>query len=262
MLDNFGVDSHWQTEAMRRATLLLSFFALADVLGTGAPWAQTAPTSLNVRLSEPLRWTSGCLAAKLESVNNSSVPLYINGMGPYFDIAMDVSKDDSQTGDEIEWVNIFGITDMVDEGSDSLAPGSTLHRTFCFRPTVWVFNMKRNTRREIPVRGKMRISVSYFTREEDSANYRKFHETGPTLQWTTIYTDIPCPETSCKADCDKPPMGVRGEGRMVPDIGEFFAEPNVRGKKLADELSGKFPPCSPKSINPQGPTISGPEESQ
>jgi len=234
---------------MRRATFLLLLFTFADVVDTSAPRAQQmTPTPLEVRLSEPLRWERSCLAAKIEIINRSSTPLYLTRMGPFFDIALDVSRDNSQAGDQAEWVNIFGSTDIVDTRSDSLEPRSTLHKAFCFRPGVWVTNMTRNTRRVIPVRGKMRIRVSYFTSEGDSESYQKFHETGPLgreRQWVTIYPDIPCPETTCKTDCDKPPIGIHGEGRMVPDIGEYFAEANARGKELADELARKYPPCSP-----------------
>jgi hypothetical protein len=55
---------------------------------------------------------------------------------------------------------------------------------------------------------------------------------------------IPCPKATCDSDCNRPPIGIHGEDRMVPDVGRVFPEVNARGKKLTDELSRKFPPCS------------------
>jgi hypothetical protein len=126
------------------------------------------------RLAEPLRWENGCLAAKVDHINRTSGPLFLTKMGPYFDFAVDVSKDDSQTGDDLEWVNSFGVIDILDERSDLVAPGSSVHNSFCFDPTVWVTNIHRKTRREIAVRGKMRIEVSFFLNEMDSKSYEKY----------------------------------------------------------------------------------------
>jgi hypothetical protein len=208
---------------------------------------QESHAPLEIRLAEPLRWESGCLAAKVDRVNRASGPLFLTKMGPYFDMALDVSKDDSQPGDDLEWVNIFGAKDLWDTGSDLVAPGSSVHNSFCFGPTVWVTNIHRRTRREISVRGKMRIEVSYFLNEKDARSYERHGEQGPlgrTRQWARIFVDIPCPKTSCESECNKPPIGIHGERRVVPDVGYFLPEFNAHGKDLADELSRKFPSCS------------------
>jgi hypothetical protein len=208
---------------------------------------QESLAPLEIRLAEPLRWENGCLAVKFARINRASGPLFLTKMGPYFDIALDVSKDDSQTGDDLEWVNIYGVNDILDTRSDSVAPGSSVHNNFCFGPTVWVTNIHRRTRREIAVRGKVRIEVSYFLNEKDARSYEKNEEQGPlgrTRQWARIFVDIPCPKTSCESECDKPPIGIHGERRVVPDSGQFIPEWNVRGKVLTDELTRKFPSCS------------------
>jgi hypothetical protein len=173
-------------------------------------------------------------------------------MGPFFDIALDVSG--SRSGDELAWVNIFGTVDMMDTRSESVAPGEVVHNAFCFGPTVWVSNIDKNTRREISVRGKMRIRVPYFLSEQDSKSYKKFGEVGPlgrSRQWITVFADIPCPKDTCESDCNKPPVGIRGEFRMVPDAGQFFPEMAANGKGLGDKLLREFPPCSEGKSNPQ-----------
>jgi hypothetical protein len=153
---------------------------------------QESLAPLEIRLAEPLRWENGCLAVKVARINRASGPLFLTKIGPYFDIALDVSKDDSQTGDDLEWVNIYGVNDILDTRSDSVAPGSSVHNNFCFGPTVWVTNIHRRTRREIAVRGKVRIEVSYFLNEKDARSYEKNEEQGPlgrTRQWARIFVE-------------------------------------------------------------------------
>lgn len=233
--------------------LVLSLCFSVTVCSQQVQSQKDSHTPLEVRLDEPLRWENGCLVASLIRTNYFAGPLFLTKMGPYFDIALDVSKDDSQRGPEVEWVNIFGSTDLRDMTSDSVASGATVHNSFCFPPTVSVTNYLKHTRREIPVRGKLRIRVSYSLSEEDSKRYQRYGEEGPlgrALLWATILAEIPCPINLCAADCDKPPIGIHGEVRGVPDVGQSIPDVNSRGKKLADELLQKFPPCTAeKSIS-------------
>jgi hypothetical protein len=238
----------------RLSFLMLLIFSPALVFQQNVQSQQESHVPLEIRLSEPLRWENGCLVTSLDRINRSSSSLFLPNMGPYFDIALDVSGDGSQSGDELAWVNIFGIVDMRDTSRESVAPGALVHNAFCFGPTVWVSTMTRHTRREISVRGKMRISVLYFLSEEDSKRYHKFGEVGPLgrpQQWITIFADIPCPKSTCESDCNKPPIGIRGEVRMVPDAGQFFPEILANGEELTNELSRKFPPCSGDKSNPK-----------
>jgi hypothetical protein len=233
--------------------LLILFSAL--LFQQKAQSQQESRIPLEIHLSEPLRWENGCLVTSIDRKNRSSNSLFLPKMGPYFDVALDVSsRDHSQGGDELAWVNIFGTVDIIDTRSESVAPGIIVHNAFCFAPTVWVSNIDKNTRREIPIRGKMRIKVSYFLSEEDSKSYAKFGEVGPLgrpRQWITIFADIPCPKSTCESDCNKPPIGILGELRMVPDAGQFFPEMTAKGKELTDALLRKFPPCSGDKSNPE-----------
>ena len=117
---------------------------------------------LEIRFTAPLRWERGCLRGGLDIVNHSPDPLLLTRMGPYYHMALDTSKDETQRGDESEWIGIYGYTDIIIMGFNSLDAGSRVHRDFCLPPTVWVVSLVRKTRREIPVRGRLRVDVSYW----------------------------------------------------------------------------------------------------
>ncbi len=240
-------------------SLLALFLSSSSLTGFLAPLRQQevgaqeeSPTSLELRLDRPLRWEHGRLMGSLTCTNRFSRPLFLTKLGPYFYIALDVSEDDAQNRDDVEWVNIIGQTaDVKDLGTYSLGAGSGISTSFGIGPSVVVVNLQRQTSREIPVRGKLRIDVSYFKTEVDAKKYKESGtdggQLGSTLQWVRIFAEIPCPETSCKSDCSRPPKGVHGEVRPIPpipDLGSFSPEANSRGRALANELSRKFPPCS------------------
>jgi hypothetical protein len=67
----------------------------------------TTSPSLEIRVSS-LLWESGCLRVSLQVINPSSVPGFLTAMGPYFDVALDVSKDNSSSQGGLEWVNVTG----------------------------------------------------------------------------------------------------------------------------------------------------------
>jgi hypothetical protein len=46
----------------------------------------------------------------LTCTNRFPRPLFLTKMGPYFYIELDVSEDDAQNRDDVEWVNIIGQT--------------------------------------------------------------------------------------------------------------------------------------------------------
>jgi hypothetical protein len=235
---------------MERILLLLLFTGLS----LSSP-QQEAPAPLEVRFAGPLRWENSCLRGGLDIVNRSAGELFLTRMGPYFYVPLDVSKDESKSGDELEWVNIYGVTDIISMEANALAAGSSVHRDFCFQPTVWVVNLSRNARREIPIRAKLRAEVSYFERESGWRRYKgspghEREQLQNSRLWSQAFAEIPCPKETCDSDCNRPPVGVHGEGRMVPDVGEFLQEMNARGKELTRELARKFPTCSGDSSTP------------
>jgi hypothetical protein len=77
-------------------------------------------------------------------------------------------------------VNVRGVSDIVGWDAEPLAPNSPSHKNYCIGETVWVVNQKKETRREIPIRGKMRISVSFFLNEGVWKENKAWHY-GPKL---------------------------------------------------------------------------------
>jgi hypothetical protein len=224
-----------------------------------------AATPLEIRMTAPLRWEKGCLLVTLDRINHSLAPLFLTKMGPYFYLALDVSADKTNTEGTLEWINLSGISDIRNLEAFALAPGATVHDEFCFSPTVWVVNLKRETRREIPVGGKLRVDVSYFPTEESWKRNKQWYIDPPTYieregkpsdpplkiapKWTRIFAEIPCSDPACGSDCMRLPRGLPGEVRPVPDV--FFITPewNNRGKMVTDELARKFPACSGEKAN-------------
>jgi hypothetical protein len=178
-------------------------------------------------------------------------------MGPYFDIALDVSGGGRETGRTYEWVNIGGVSDIKSLDADSLAPGATVHNEFCFVSAVWVVNINKETRRQIPVRGELRVGVAYFPTEETWQKNKQWYienegrpraekrppvDTEPEL--ARIFASIPCLDANCTSACVGAPKGIRGEDRAVPDVYYLNPEWNSRGKAISDDLARKSPPCS------------------
>jgi len=229
---------------MRSAAILLYVgFVLADSEALCAQ--QPTPSLLEVNVSGPIRWEEGCLRGTLDISNHSPGPLFLTSMGPYYDIAVNVSKGDSRSGASIAWVPIGGVTDIIVIDVETLAAGASTHRDFCWPPYVWVVSPRRKTRREIPVRGKLRVRVSYFADPEDVKKYKGTwnnpHPGELPPLWSKTYAEIPCPPNTCKTDCNRAPVVIEGEVRMVPDA---FWRWNAQGRKLTDELSKKFPSCA------------------
>jgi hypothetical protein len=217
----------------------------------------TSP-SLEIRVSS-LLWESGCLRVGLQVINQSNVPVFLTAMGPYFDVALDVSKDNPSSQDALEWVNVRGVSDIVTWDAEPMAEHSSSRKNYCIGKRVWVVNRQKKTRREIPVRGQMRITVSYFPNEDAYKKNKSWHydtesagrphnpfnppeDTAP--QWTTVTIDIPCPNATCGEDCARPPLGFHGEVRVVPDVYFIDANWNRRGEAVTHELDAKYPPCA------------------
>jgi hypothetical protein len=254
---------------IKRLLISVTSFLLLAAAGVEAKSADVAMTpeqtrsennaSLEIRLTAPLRWEKGCLLIGLDRINHSSEPMYLTRMGPYFDLALDVSMVAGSKGEQVEWVNVYGVSDLVTFDAIPLAAGATLHTDFCFNPTIPVVNFKRETRRVIPLRGRMQIGVSYFPNEVSWKRNLQWHhdppaplapneQTGPPPDdlaplWVRITVAIPCSDATCKSACAAPPIGFPGEVREVPDVSRLTPEWNVRGQKVTEELADKSPSC-------------------
>jgi hypothetical protein len=227
---------------------------------------QNTTPSLEVTLANPLRWESGCLRGTLNISNRSTVPLFLTMMGPYYDIALNVSKGETQSDGPVEWVNVAGVSDVVINAVEPLSAGSTVQRNFCLEPSVWVVNLRLKTRREIPVRGELRVRVTYFVNKESWNRNRQWYSDPPSAldpskphdvpeniqpRVAETIVEIPCRTEACKSDCTKPPKGLPDEARMVPDVSFIDPQMSARGKLLTEEFARKFPACSEAEHQPQ-----------
>jgi hypothetical protein len=217
-----------------------------------------APSALEIRLGEPLKWESGCIAVSLYRTNHTSEPLFLPNRGVYIDVSVGELPDETGRTDGIDWVNVYGLSDIGDWDATPIGPGVTVHDQYCLPSTVAVVNQDKKTRREMQLRGTLRIKAYFFpTKEEWLTNKRqhqemfKFNMTENELRQTKflypqlsmLVAVIPC-MTACPSLCDKPANLLHGEQRVVPDIYEFMPGWNKRGLALNDEMARRSETCS------------------
>src|ERR1700683_2953954 len=94
---------------------------------------------------------------------------------------------------------------LVSWGATPIAPGAVVHNDYYLRPGVAAVNLKKETRRGIPVRGKLRVEAFYFPSEADWQKNKHYHEVlssehaKPSIrpeflqpESATAYVEIPC----------------------------------------------------------------------
>jgi hypothetical protein len=220
-----------------------------------ASQAKDNPSLLEVRITSPPRWENGCLVVRIDRTNQSSGPIFLTTMGPYLDMALDVSTREPNTAKDYQWINLHGVSDFLSFDSIPLAAGATLHNDFCLGSLALAVNLKKETRREIPVRGLLRVRVSYFLSEDALKRYRAWWTGSPPYRsnngsheapsdiapkWATVVVEIPCTDATCESGCADPPRGISGEVRPSPDVFFLLPDWDRRGKLLTENLSQKF----------------------
>jgi len=258
---------HWQSVLAFSILPTWLLLASAPHLASSrqANQAQERPSApLEIRLVEPPQWQKGCLNISLDRINHSSSPLFLPDMGLYIYTSVKELRDDDETQITQGWINVYGASDIVSWEATAIAPGATVHDRECLPAEVFVVNLKTKTRREIPVHGKLRIDASYFLTEKEWQQNKSSNEEmlrTPPDQWdkmtrhdpkvVTIYSAIPCRKPGCESFCNDPPLILRGENRVLPDV--FYLDPDyeVRGKKVSEELARKFPACSAPNSEPR-----------
>jgi hypothetical protein len=215
---------------------------------------------LEVRVTTP-SWEKGCLKFSVERINHASTPLYLSGMGPYISLAVKDEVTERGNSQDARWVNIYGLTETLSWEATPVAPGATVRDNFCFRAAVAVVDPTKETRREIPLRGQLRVEAFYFLSEEDWKKDKHYHEEmfsehskprkRPEFlksESTTAYVEIPCHEVGCNAECEKPPIVLSDEQRILPDFYCFDAKANARGRAITEKLARKSPACSEDAL--------------
>jgi len=207
---------------------------------------------LEVLTPEFPQWKDGCLQLGIDRVNRSSDTLYLLASGLIVSSSGINSVPPSGHNPELIWFPVYGVSDILDFSAVPLVPGETKHFETCVGPTFAITNIKKETRREVPLQGQLRIDEYYFLNKQDALTYKSQHEEmfrTPPSDWpkvlqqpevATLIMPIPCRESSCKPGCDEPPIVLDDEARMIPDVSP--SEWNDRGKAI-EESAQKLSPC-------------------
>jgi len=203
---------------------------------------------LKIHVDTP-KWVNGCLDLTVERINISAQTLYLpEWEGMIFSLSTRLTHDDPSKKDQEAWQEFYGLSDMVHLDVHQLAAGSETTVHFCLPETFAVVNQQGKTRRQVAVRGRLKIVASYFASEEDWRAYKVENE----KPWPTPLRSpsaslellLPCsPQSECIADCTTPPLITEGERVVVPDVFQFYKDWNERGKALADTLYRKYSAC-------------------
>jgi hypothetical protein len=101
-------------------------------------------------------------------------------MGMYISFAVNQEATETANSQQASGANIYGMTDLVSWCAKPIEPGTAVHLDYSFPPAVAVVNLKQETLRESPVRGKLRVEASYFLSEEDWQKNMAWHHEGET----------------------------------------------------------------------------------
>jgi hypothetical protein len=239
--------------------MLARIMALAGMQAKRSNLAdQQSSRPLEVRITEPLQWKTDCLQISIDRVNRSSNPLFLPAMGLYIDSSAIRAASVSGKLEGLAWGSIYGGHEIIDLSATPLAPDQTVHDDRCLRSTFTITNMKKETRRQVPVRGKLRIHAYYFLSEQDWLTNKSQHEEmlrTPPSKWpkplkllnpkeATAIVPIPCRESPCDPNCDSPPIILDGEAQVFPDAATYEREWNERGNTINRELAQTLSPCA------------------
>jgi hypothetical protein len=244
---------------------LLLLFGAPDVFGNRQTdqTHEAAPSYLVIRLTKPPQWQNDCLSVSVDRINNSSARLFLPMQGLYVQMSVTEVPDEFNTKHgRDEWINVYGLSDLVFPGANPIAPGATVHKDICLSPTIGVVNQRRETHREIPLRGRLRIDAKYFLTEKEAQDYesrpgemipaspRQPNEMVLHYLSARMFVAIPCRRVGCKPSCFTQPLIINGEQHWVPDtLGDL--DWKARGQRINDQLEKKFRACSGAPASPR-----------
>lgn len=209
---------------------------------------------LEVAVTQPLQWEKDCLRLDIERANRSSDTLFLPDLGLVIGLSVRSSGPPSGHNPETSWIPAYGASDILSFEATPLGSGGVKSDEICIRPSVAVSNMKKETRREVVVRGYLQIYAYYFPTKQDWLTSKSQHEEmlrTPPDRWTkprnplvtTTTVKIPCRESYCDPACDEPPIIFEGEAPTIPDVMYYDKESNERGRAINAELAQKYSPC-------------------
>ena len=185
------------------------------------PVSAAAPTSP----TEPLRWENGCLRVSLELVNPAEKTIFLPAMGLYIDSSTKLLSSVAEKNGSEEWQNVYGFSDLLQlPNAKPLAPGASVRESYCVGPTMAVVKLQTETRRELPLRGRLKMSASYYlsdpnpttnqtkSRLNSSSSRTRVTVVPPRPQVSTLIVSIPCPDGGCPKGCEGPHSFWRAKG--------------------------------------------------
>lgn len=214
--------------------------------------AMEPPQRMELHLTGPLRWETGCLRVNIELVNRSEIALFLPAYRLYIDSSTKLLSSVAEKNGSEEWQNVYGFSDLLQlPNAKPLAPGASVRESHCVGPTVAVVKLQTETRRELPLRGRLKVSASYYLSDPNPTKSRLSSSSPrtwatvvpPRPQVSTLIVSIPCPGGGCPRGCEGPPLILEGEGVFVPDVFVYEPEMIERGKAVDEELNRLFP-CS------------------
>jgi len=245
-------------------TVCLFVWASLSAEGNVAHVQGESSKPLEVELSAPPRWVNGCLDVRIDRVNRSSETLFMPVMGLYIYTSARAIGEAGEIESGRRWINVYGASDVLDWNAQPLAPGAALHDDHCLDSSVKVANLKQRTRRDIPLRGMLRIDAYYFLTEADwrrNESEREEMLRAPPAQMNKIVihepadarilVTIPCRGNDCTTRCSEPPLILRVEGIVLPDVWRDDPGENARGTAVTEELAKRYPGCPGPNPNTQ-----------
>lgn len=228
--------------------------AVAQAQESHATNHQSAPP-LEIRITKPLQWEGDCLHVSFQRVNRSAAPLFLPVQGLDIASSFKLSSSAPGNGDGEKWLIVNGGSEIVILDAKTLAPGASLSDDYCIGLNLAVVNHQKKTRRQVSLRGKLRIYTRYFLTEQDWLTHKSQRQQmfrTPPNKWpkvlqpqvTTVEIRIPCPKANCSAECDEPPPILEGENIVIPDVARTIPDWNERGEKINEELARRLPSCS------------------
>ena len=154
---------------------LLPFtFGLIAILVGSQRWPNKLPTHRNLcnhlRFDLRNRSVNGCLDVSLDLVNRSARPVFLPTTGLYIDVSAKLLSSVPEKNGTERWLNLYGASDVVPIlNVKPLPPGVADHEGHCVSSTVDVVDPGSQVWREVPVRGRLKISVQYFVPDPKSA---------------------------------------------------------------------------------------------
>lgn len=240
--------------------ILVTFAILLGQLQSLAAQAHPAPM-LEIHADTPT-WMNGCLNLTVERINVSKQTIYLPDWDRIvFFLSTNLTHHDPSRKNEEFWLVFYGISDIVSFDANQLAAGSKTTDHFCLPDKFAVVNQREKTRRQIEVRGHVKIVASYFPTEEEWRKNKAEEEQQFSTQWrpplekhrpgtgwfplqASVEILVPClPQSECIADCRIPPPVTDAEFVAVPDVFRSRKDWNDLGKTVTDALYGEYSAC-------------------